>query len=127
MNHRCRLGNDKPASAESKRTSGLLQPVVCCLLQRVENSSVSWQRRSNPSCHPARRPHRIGAGRRGPSPPLLSNLVFGTDTPLPNHAASYAIDCRTKAEAAPSDLTRKYWLDMAAHWVRLAEDTDKRA
>src|SRR6478672_12358157 len=84
MNHRCRLGNDKPASAESKRTSGLLQPVVCCLLQRVENSSVSWQRRSNPSCHPARRPHRIGAGRRGPSPPLLSNLVFGTDRRLEN-------------------------------------------
>jgi hypothetical protein len=33
-----------------------------------------------PSCHPASRPHRIGARRRWPSPPLLSNLVFRTDS-----------------------------------------------
>ena len=32
------------------------------------------------SRYPARRLHRIGAGRRWPSPPLLSNLVFGTDS-----------------------------------------------
>jgi transposase InsO family protein len=40
---------------------------------------VSWQRRSDLSRYPARRLHRIGAGRRWPSPPLSSNLVFGTD------------------------------------------------
>jgi hypothetical protein len=28
-----------------------------------------------------------------------------------------AMDCRAKAESAPSDLTRKYWLDMAAQWL----------
>jgi len=36
------------------------------------------------------------------------------------------MDCRAKAESAPSDLTRKYWLYMAAQWVRLADDTDKQ-
>jgi transposase InsO family protein len=55
---------------------------VCCLLQRVEDSSISWQRRSNPSCYPAPRSHRIGAGRGWPPPALLSNLVFGTDNGL---------------------------------------------
>ena len=36
------------------------------------------------------------------------------------------MDCRVKVESAPGDLTRKYWLDMAAQWVRLAEVTDKQ-
>jgi transposase InsO family protein len=36
------------------------------------------------SRYPARRLHRIGAGRRWPSPPLLSNLVFGTDRSRPD-------------------------------------------
>ena len=45
----------------------------------LRNSSISWQRRSNPSCYPAPRSHRIGAGRGWPPPALLLNLVFGTD------------------------------------------------
>ena len=45
----------------------------------LRNSSVSWQRRSELSRYPARRLHRIKAGRRWTSPPLLPNLVFGTD------------------------------------------------
>src|SRR2546429_9403201 len=43
-----------------------------------EDSSVSRQRRSDPSRHPARGPHRICAGPRRPSSPLLPNLVFST-------------------------------------------------
>ena len=48
----------------------------------LRTSSVSWQRRSDLSRYPARRLHRIKVGRRWPSPPLLSNLVFGTDSGL---------------------------------------------
>jgi len=48
-----------------------------------------------------------------------------SDVPVADSFRKNAIDCRTKAEDAPSDLTRKYWLDMAAHWLRLAEDTAK--
>ena len=44
-----------------------------------------WQRRSDLSRYPARRLHRIKAGRRWPSPPLLSNLVFGTDRDWSEH------------------------------------------
>ena len=43
------------------------------------------QRRSDLSRYPARRLHRIKAGRRWPSPPLLSNLVFGTDRDWSEH------------------------------------------
>ena len=46
-----------------------------------EDSSVSRQRRSDPSRHPARGPHRICAGPRRPSLPLLPNLVFSTHSP----------------------------------------------
>src|SRR5437773_5718406 len=42
------------------------------------DSSVSQQRRSDPSRHPARGPHRICTRSRRPSSPLLPNLVFST-------------------------------------------------
>src|SRR5260370_32212849 len=48
------------------------------LLLGVEDSSVSQQRRSDLSRHPARGPHRICARPRRPSSPLLPNLVFST-------------------------------------------------
>src|SRR5258706_16470128 len=38
----------------------------------------SQQRRSDPSRHPARGPHRVCARPRRPSSPLLPNLVFST-------------------------------------------------
>ena len=46
----------------------------------LRNSSVSWQRRSDPSRHPARRPHRIAVAPGRTSSPLLQNLIFDTDT-----------------------------------------------
>jgi hypothetical protein len=49
------------------------------LLQRVEDSSVSRQRRSDPSRHAARGPRHICARPRRASSRLLQNLIFGTD------------------------------------------------
>ena len=52
---------------------------VFLLLQRVEDPSVSRQRRSDPPRHPARGPRHICARPRRASSRLLQNLIFGTD------------------------------------------------
>ena len=109
---------------------------VCCLLQRVEDSSVSWQRRYNPSCHPAKqRPHRIGAGRGWPSPLLLSNLVFGTDSPslvCCQRAICSPPQCQQKRHCGDgrglrpnrTDLGRKVPLDPTSPADRMPGDPD---
>ena len=67
--HGC-LGRSAPAPDSDE---------VFRLLQRVEDSSVSRQRRSDPSRNPARGPRHISARPRRASSPLLQNLIFGTD------------------------------------------------
>ena len=50
----------------------------------LRNSSISWQRCSDPSCHQARGPHHICACPRRTSSPLFQNLIFGTDRRRPS-------------------------------------------
>src|SRR5262249_5389854 len=51
------------------------------LLQRVEDSPIARQGRSNSSRDPARGLHHIFARPRRTPSPLWQNLIFGTDTP----------------------------------------------
>src|ERR1700730_221822 len=51
---------------------------VCCLLQCVEDPSLSQQGRPVPSRYSAPRRHYITACPRQTSSPILQNLVFGT-------------------------------------------------
>ena len=58
----------------------------------LRNSSVSRQRRSDSSPHPARRPHHIWAGPRRTSSPLLSNPIFGTDMGRPEPTRTHPLE-----------------------------------
>src|SRR5262245_61926033 len=57
----------------------------------------SQQERSDPSRHPARRPHRISPHPRRTSSPLLPNLIFGTDNRERSSSCKLPRQCPARA------------------------------